>query len=129
MKLLFQFPIATIYLARLFLVFVRTPVRLLLCSLTLCGITFLTSAPARAQPVKFASTSISQISVTSGGFATFSGVGTLNGQAEYMFMVSATDGGGAGSGLDTILVQISGPNNFTLNAPATIAGGDLVVHP
>jgi len=46
---LFQFPITTIYLARLFLVFVRTPLRLLLCSLTLCGITFLTAAPAQAQ--------------------------------------------------------------------------------
>jgi hypothetical protein len=81
-----------------------------------------------AHPVKFASTSISQISV-SGPFATFSGEGTVNGQAGYMFTVSATDGGGAGSGLDTILVQISGPNNFTFNAPATIAGGDIAVHP
>ena len=35
----------------------------------------------------------------------------------------------AGSGLDTVLIQISGPNNFIYNAPATIAGGDVVVHP
>ena len=46
---LFQFPIATLYLARLFLLFVRTPRRLLLCSLTLCGIAFLSASPARAQ--------------------------------------------------------------------------------
>jgi hypothetical protein len=53
----------------------------------------------------------------------------LNGTAGYTFTVSATDGGGAGSGLDTVLIQLFGPNNFTYNAPATIAGGDIVVHP
>jgi hypothetical protein len=40
---LFQFP-------RLFPVFVGSPLPLLLCSLTLCGTTLLTAAPARAQP-------------------------------------------------------------------------------
>ena len=40
---LFQFP-------RLFPVLVRSPLRLLLCSLTLCGTTLLTAASARAQP-------------------------------------------------------------------------------
>jgi hypothetical protein len=44
------------------------------------------------------------------------------------FEVSTTDGGPAGSGQDTILVQFYGPNSFTYNAPATIAGGDVVVH-
>jgi hypothetical protein len=39
---LYQFP-------RLFPVFVRSPLRLLLCSLTWCGTTLLTAAPARAQ--------------------------------------------------------------------------------
>jgi hypothetical protein len=92
------------------------------------GSTFSFNNGDSTHPVKFASTSISQISV-SGTFATFSGEGTVNGQTGYMFTVSATDGGGAGSGLDTILVQISGPNNFTYNAPATIAGGDIVVRP
>ena len=33
----------------LFPVFVRSPLRLLLCSLRLCGTTLLTAAPARAQ--------------------------------------------------------------------------------
>jgi hypothetical protein len=27
------------------------------------------------------------------------------------------------------LIQLFGPDNFTYNAPATIAGGDLVVRP
>ena len=52
----------------------------------------------------------------------------MNGQPGYTFEVSATDGGPAGSGQDTILVQFYGPNSFTYNAPATIAGGDVVVH-
>jgi hypothetical protein len=39
---LYQFP-------RLFSVFVPSPLRLLLCSLALCGPTLLTAAPARAQ--------------------------------------------------------------------------------
>jgi hypothetical protein len=39
---LYQFP-------RLFPVSVRSPLRLLLCSLTLCGTTLLTAAPAGAQ--------------------------------------------------------------------------------
>jgi len=37
------------------------------------------------------------------------------------------DGGPAGSGQDTILVQFYRPISFTYNAPA-IAGGDVVVH-
>jgi hypothetical protein len=78
-----------------------------------------------SQPVKFASSDVSKISVT-GSFATFSGDGSLNGQAGYTFTVSATDGAGVGS--DTVLVQIAGPNNFAYNAPATITGGDIVVH-
>ena len=92
------------------------------------GSTFTFNDGNLTQPVRFASASISQISVT-GSFATFSGEGALNGKAGYAFTVSATDGGGAGSGLDTVLIQISGPNNSTYNAPAAIAGGDVVVHP
>jgi hypothetical protein len=46
---LFQFPIATVDLARFFPVFVRNPLPLLLCSMTLTGTTILTAPPARAQ--------------------------------------------------------------------------------
>lgn len=91
------------------------------------GSTFTFTSRNSTQAIQFVSTTVSQISAT-GSFATFSGQGTLNGQAGYTFTVSATDGGGAGSGLDTVLIQIFGPNNFTYNAPATIAGGDVVVH-
>lgn len=80
-----------------------------------------------AQPLQFAATDITSVSVT-GSFATFSGDGTVNGNAGYRFTVSATDAGGPGSGKDTVLVQISGLNNFTYNAPATITGGDIVIH-
>ena len=80
-----------------------------------------------AHTVQFAATDITSVSVT-GNFATFSGDGTVNGSAGYRFTVSATDAGGPGSGKDTVLVQISGPNNFTYNAPATITRGDIVVH-
>jgi Beta-propeller repeat len=79
------------------------------------------------QPVKFSSTAITKVNV-SGDFAVFDGEGTVNGKTGYTFEVSATDGGPAGSGQDTILVQFYGPNSFTYNAPATIAGGDIVVH-
>jgi hypothetical protein len=47
---LFPFPIATVDLARLFPVFVRRPLRLLLFSLTLSGTTLLAAAPAPPQP-------------------------------------------------------------------------------
>jgi hypothetical protein len=46
---LFQFPIATVDLARFFPAFVPSQRRLLLCSLTLCGTMLLTAPPARAQ--------------------------------------------------------------------------------
>jgi hypothetical protein len=91
------------------------------------GSTFTFNSRNSTQVAQFVSTTVSQVSAT-GGFATFSGEGALNGQPGYTFTVTATDGGGAGSGLDTILIQILGPNNFTYNAPATIAGGDIVVH-
>jgi hypothetical protein len=42
--------------------------------------------------------------------------------------VTAKDGGGAGSGLDTVAISITGPNNFSFSAAGTIAGGDTVVH-
>jgi hypothetical protein len=90
--------------------------------------TFTFNTVNSGQSLQFVSTTVSQISATVSGFATFSGEGTLNGQPGYTFTVGVTDGGPAGSGLDTVLVQIAGPNNFTYNAPATIAGGDIVVH-
>jgi hypothetical protein len=46
---LFQFPIATVDLARFFPAFIPSQRRRLLCSLTLCGTTLLTASPARAQ--------------------------------------------------------------------------------
>jgi hypothetical protein len=46
---LFQFPIATMDLARFFPVFVRNPLPLLLCSMTLTGTTLLTAVPTLAQ--------------------------------------------------------------------------------
>jgi hypothetical protein len=80
-----------------------------------------------SQPLKFSSTAITKINI-SGAFLVFDGEGTVNGKPGYTFEVSTTDGGPAGSGQDTILVQFYGPNSFTYNAPATIAGGDVVVH-
>jgi hypothetical protein len=79
-----------------------------------------------SQPLKFSSTAITRINI-SGDFLVFDGEGTVNGKPGYTFEVSTTDGGPAGSGQDTILVQFYGPN-FSYNAPATIAGGDVVVH-
>ena len=92
------------------------------------GSTFTFNTRNANEPLQFVSTGVSQISATVSGFATFSGEGTLNGQPGYTFTVGAMDGGGPGSGVDTVLIQIFGPNNFTYNAPATIAGGDIVVH-
>jgi hypothetical protein len=48
---LFQLPLVTMYVVRLFLSLVRTPLRFLLCSLTLCNTTLLTTAPVQAQKV------------------------------------------------------------------------------
>jgi hypothetical protein len=79
------------------------------------------------QAVQFGSTTTSQISVN-GNFATFSGQGTLNGQTGYSFTMMARDGGAPGSGMDTVSVAITGPNNFSFSAAGTMAGGDIVVH-
>ena len=76
--------------------------------------------------VQFASTNTLQISVN-GSTATFSGQGTLNGQTGYAFAVVAKDGGGVGSGLDTISLTITGPNNYSYTANASVVGGDIVV--
>jgi hypothetical protein len=92
------------------------------------GSTFTYNYRTSTQTVQFASTSITQISVN-GNTATFSGQGTLNGQAGYNFTVTAKDGGGPGSGLDTVSVAITGPNNFSYSANGTIVGGDIVVKP
>jgi pimeloyl-ACP methyl ester carboxylesterase len=76
--------------------------------------------------VQFASTQTLQISVA-GNAATFSGQGMLNGQPGYTFVVVAKDVGPAGSGLDTVSVTITGPNNYSYSANSRIAGGDIVV--
>jgi hypothetical protein len=69
----------------------------------------------------------SQISVN-GNSATFSGQGNLNGQTGYGFTVTARDGGGPGSGLDTVSIAITGPNDFSYSAAGAMSGGDIVVH-
>jgi hypothetical protein len=89
--------------------------------------TFTFDSGDSSQPLRFSSTAITKINI-SGNFLVFDGEGTVNGNPGYTFEVSTTDGGPAGSGQDTILVQFFGPNSFTYNAPATIAGGDVVVH-
>jgi hypothetical protein len=89
--------------------------------------TFTFDSGDSSQPLKFSSTAITRINI-SGDFLVFDGEGTVNGKPGYTFEVSTTDGGPAGSGQDTILVQFYGPNSFTYSAPATIAGGDVVVH-
>ena len=79
------------------------------------------------QAGQFAGAATSQISVN-GTSATFSGQGNLNGQSGYTFTVTARDGGGPGSALDTVTIEISGPSGFSYSAAGTIAGGDIVVH-
>lgn len=80
------------------------------------------------QTVQFSSTSISQISGT-GNTATFSGQGTLNGQSGYQFTATAKDGGAAGSGLDSISLTITGPNNYSYIVSSALTGGDIIVRP
>jgi hypothetical protein len=91
------------------------------------GSTFAFNFRNSTQAGQFSSTTTSQISVN-GNSATFSGQGNLNGQTGYSFTVTATDGGGAGSGMDTVSIAITGPNNFSYSAAGTMAGGDIVVH-
>jgi hypothetical protein len=79
-----------------------------------------------ANPIKFASTEITKVSVV-GNFATIYGNGTLNGKSGYTYTLSATDAGGPGSNMDTVLVQLFGPDNFTYNAPSILSGGDVAV--
>jgi hypothetical protein len=79
-----------------------------------------------SNPIQFAATDITKTSVN-GDFATISGDGKLNGTPGYTFTVSATDAGGPGSGMDSVLIQLFGPNNFSFNAPANVTGGDVVV--
>jgi hypothetical protein len=89
--------------------------------------TFSYNYRSATQTVQFASTTTSQISVN-GNTSTFSGQGALNGNVGYNFTVTAKDGGGVGSGLDTFSVAITGPNNYSYSVNGTIAGGDIVVH-
>ncbi|MFL6447907.1 MAG: SBBP repeat-containing protein [Bryobacteraceae bacterium] len=91
------------------------------------GSTFSLTSRESTQPVQFVSTTISQISAM-GTSATFSGTGNLNGQSGYNFTVTARDGGGTGSGLDTASITIAGPNNFAYSSAGTMVGGDIVVH-
>ena len=88
--------------------------------------TFTYNYRTSAQTVQFASTTTSQIAVN-GNTATFSGQGKLNGVAGYNFTVTAKDGGGVGSGLDTVSIAITGPSNYSYSVNGTIAGGDIVV--
>ena len=80
------------------------------------------------QTVQFSSTVTTAISVN-GNVATFSGQGTMNSQPGYNFTVTATDGGGPGSGLDSVSIAITGPNNFSHSKNGTILGGDIIVKP
>jgi len=90
------------------------------------GSTFAYSFRTSSQTVQFVSASTSQISL-SGNTATFSGVGNLNGQTGYNFIVTAKDGGGVGSGLDTVSIVITGPNNYAYSVNGAIVGGDVVL--
>jgi hypothetical protein len=78
------------------------------------------------QTVQFANTTTSQIAFN-GNSATFSGQGNLNGQTGYSFAVTAKDGGGVGSGLDTVSISITGPNSYSYSANGTIVGGDIIL--
>jgi hypothetical protein len=88
--------------------------------------TFTYNYRSGAQIVQFASTNTSQVAVN-GNTATFSGQGNLNGQTGYNFAIAAKDGGGVGSGLDTVSILITGPNNYSYSATGSIVGGDVVV--
>lgn len=90
--------------------------------------TFAYNYRSSSQAIQFVSTATSQIAV-SGTTATFSGQGTLNGKSGYSFAVTTTDGGAAGSGLDTCSITITGPGNYSYIVNATVVGGDVVVHP
>jgi RHS repeat-associated protein len=80
------------------------------------------------QTVQFSAATISQISVNN-STVTFGGQGSLNGKAGYNFQVTATDGGGPGSGLDAVGITITGPNSYSYSAGGTIVGGDIVIKP
>jgi hypothetical protein len=91
------------------------------------GSTFSYNYRSAMQTVQFMSTTTSQITL-SGNSAIFSGSGKLNGQPGYSFSVTATDGGPAGSGLDTVSIAITGPNNYSYTVTSAIVGGDVVIH-
>jgi pimeloyl-ACP methyl ester carboxylesterase len=78
------------------------------------------------ETIQFISTSTTEISV-SGKSTTFSGQGRLNGQNGYLFSVTAQDGGGPGSRLDTVSISITGPNSYAYSVSGTILGGNIVV--
>lgn len=78
------------------------------------------------ETVQFISTATTEISV-SGKSTTFSGQGRLNGQTGYFFSVTAQDGGGPGSKLDTVSISITGPNSYTYVVSGSILGGNIVV--
>ena len=91
------------------------------------GSTFSYNYRTATQIVQFVSTTTSQIALN-GNTAIFSGQGKLNGLTGYSFTVTAADGGTAGSGLDSVSMSITGPNNYSYSVTASVVGGDIVVH-
>jgi hypothetical protein len=88
-----------------------------------------------AADLNFHSTSYDWLVVTGSNYARFKGVGTINGEGEYKFMLWAGDGTGA-EGADTFRIRIWTEEEVTAvetdvydnGSDQAIGGGSIVVH-
>jgi hypothetical protein len=78
----------------------------------------------KAGDLNFKSTSYEWL-VVAGTNAKFKGVGTINGQGTYRFMISADD-----DNSDTFRIQIRGDNGIVYDngSQQTLGGGSIVIH-
>jgi PKD repeat protein len=81
-----------------------------------------------AGDLNFKSTSYDWLVVTGGNTAQFKGVGTINGEGSYKFMIWANDGGAKGVDTFRILITDNSDNVVYDNGVQQAISGSIVVH-
>jgi uncharacterized protein len=81
------------------------------------------------RPQQFVATAITGVAFTSGGTVVFAGAGSWNGQAGYMFTVTAADHGVPGPGRDELSFAVSAPDGSVVASFAgVVRAGNIQSH-